>query len=313
MSEEIRPQHLSEYLGQDQIRNSLALSIKAALQRRETLDHVLLTGPPGLGKTTLAQIIAREMHTETHIAFAPSLKAASDLSRTLKQLNEGDVLFIDELHRLHPAMEECLYTAMEDFTAPVTTYQGSQVMIELPRFTLVGATTRPGLLTQPLRNRFGIIGQLDFYSEAHLISICQRSAEVLGLTIDYSGMKEIARRARGTPRVINRLLRRVGDFAMIHCKGEVIDQWIADAALNFNGIDSLGLERVDRDYLQLLVEKYNGGPVGLITLASTLNQEKDSLEEVTEPYLLRLGFIDRTPRGRVATELAWKHLKGSKQ
>jgi holliday junction DNA helicase RuvB len=312
MSEEIRPQHLSEYHGQDQVRNALALAIRAAMQKSAILDHVLLIGPPGLGKTTLAQIIANEMHSKLHTIFGPSVKTGEELNRALKQLSEGDVLFIDELHRLAPAIEETLYTAMEDFTAPTKTYHGALVMLDLPRFTLVGATTRPGLITRPLRDRFGIIANMEFYSEAALTEITQRSAEVLKLTLAYSGAQEIARRSRGTPRVANRLLRRVRDFAGVHCAGEVIDQWLADKALEFNGVDNLGLDIADRKYLDLVVNKYNGGPVGLVTLASVLNEEKDSLEEVIEPYLLRIGFIDRTPRGRVATESAYKYMQQRK-
>jgi Holliday junction DNA helicase RuvB len=306
---EIRPQSLNEYQGQDAVRNNLALSIRAAMQRRAVLDHVLLIGPPGLGKTTLAGIIANEMHAEIKQAFAPSIKTADDLARVLKTLNEGDVLFIDELHRLAPVIEETLYTAMEDYTTTVKTYSGSQVSIELPRYTLVGATTRPGLVSKPLRDRFGIVGHLEFYSDTMITKIVQRSADVLKLMIGYDAASEIAKRSRGTPRVANRLLRRVGDFAAVHCPGEVIDRWLAEKALDFNGVDSLGLDRIDCAYLDLLVNKYNGGPVGLVTLTSVLNEEKDSLEEVIEPYLLRIGFIDRTPRGRVATEKAFKHVQ----
>lgn len=306
---EIRPQRLTEYAGQDQVRNALALSIRAAIERKAILDHVLLIGPPGLGKTTLAAIIANEMQSELHTVFGPSVKSGEELNRTLKQLQEGDVLFIDELHRLAPAIEETLYTALEDFQTPTKTFHGAPVMIELPRFTMVGATTRPGLVTQPLRNRFGIICNMEFYADDPLIAIVKRSAEVLSLVIDHGGAREIARRSRGTPRIANRLLRRVGDFASVHCKGEVIDEWIADKALAFNGVDTLGLDTIDRKYLDLVVNKYNGGPVGLVTLASVLNEEKDSLEEVIEPFLLRIGFIDRTPRGRVATEKAYKHLQ----
>lgn len=306
---EIRPQRLTEYHGQDNARNQLGLSIRAAIQRRAVLDHVLLIGPPGLGKTTLARIIANEMQTDIKIAFAPTIKTGNELARTLKTLNEGDVLFIDEIHRLAPAIEETIYTALEDFTTPIQTHNGQQVMIDLPRFTMVGATTRPGLITQALRSRFGITAHLEFYSDEMITMICQRSAKVLGLVMDTHAAGEIARRSRGTPRIANRLIRRVGDFASVHCPGEVIDKMIAERALDFNGVDTLGLTRVDREYLDLLVNKYNGGPVGLVTLTSVLNEEKDSLEEVIEPYLLRIGFIDRTARGRVATDKAYKHVQ----
>ena len=306
--EEIRPDKLADYAGQETVRESLELYISAALKRKASLDHVLLTGPPGLGKTTLAHIIANEMMAPLHTAFAPTIKDRSDVAKLLTNLAEGDVLFIDEIHRLSPLVEETLYAAMEDYKLDLLTKDGRTFMTELPRFTLIGATTRPGLVSQPLQNRFGIIGQLDFYSPETLNDICWRSSQVLGIEILPAGSKEIAKRSRGTPRITNRLLRRVGDYASVKHQGQAITCEIANAALEFIGVDSLGLDKNDRALLITIIEKFSGGPVGVMTLATALNEEKDNIEEVIEPYLMRLGFLDRTPRGRTITKAACDHL-----
>lgn len=310
----LRPQVLSEYIGQEGVREKMNLFIQAAKQRGDALDHVLLAGPPGLGKTTLAQIIAHEMGTQIHVVTGPTVEKKGDLAAVLTNLQPGDVLFIDEIHRLHMSIEEVLYGAMEDFKLDLIIGQGPSartLRIDLPRFTLVGATTRTGLLSSPLRGRFGVEMRLDFYSPQELAQIVSRSAGLLGLKIDDAGAVEVANRARGTPRVANRLIRRVRDYAQVTLKsvdGFTITQKLASEALNLFEIDHCGLDPMDRKLMTALIEKFDGGPVGIETLASVLSEERGTIEEVYEPYLVQQGFIQRTPRGRVATALAFTHL-----
>ena len=306
----LRPQRLSEFIGQQQARANLTVFIEAAKSRKEALDHVLLVGPPGLGKTTLAQIVARELGVNFRATSGPVIAKAGDLAALLTNLEERDVLFIDEIHRLNPAVEEVLYPAMEDFQLDLIIGEGPaarSVKIDLAPFTLVGATTRAGLLTNPLRDRFGIPVRLNFYSEAELEKIVNRGARVLGLSITGDGANEIARRARGTPRIAGRLLRRVRDFAHVG-KSDKIDRKLADSALIELEVDAAGLDAMDRRYLTVIAENYGGGPVGVETLAAALSEPRDAIEEIIEPFLIQKGFLQRTPRGRLITGHAFKHL-----
>ncbi len=305
----LRPQRLDEYIGQEQVRKSLSIFIQAALRRREPLDHVLFHGFPGLGKTTLCYIIANEMGAGIKVTSGPVIEKQGDLAAILTSLQEGDVLFIDEIHRLNHVVEEILYPAMEDFQLDLIIGQGPgarSVKMDLPKFTLVGATTRTGLLTPPLRDRFGVVLRLDFYTPEELVTIVQRSARILGLQIDPAGALELGKRSRGTPRIANRLLRRVRDFAEVG--GHIIvDAHVANEALNLLGVDQLGLDDMDRRVMLTIIDKFEGGPIGLETLATVVCEEKNTLEDVYEPFLIQSGFLQRTPRGRVATTRAYEH------
>ena len=306
----LRPQFLNEYIGQEKIRKNLKIYIDAAKLRKESLDHVLFYGPPGLGKTTLCNIIANEMGTNLKVTSGPAIEKPGDMAAILNNLNEGDVLFVDEIHRLNRQVEEVLYPAMEDFAIDIIIGKDAgarSIRLDLPRFTLVGATTRAGLLTAPLRDRFGVVQKLEFYTTEELKEIVKRSSIVLGVEIDESGAVEIARRSRGTPRLANRLLKRVRDFAQVKYNG-VIDKKVADYALDTLDADKLGLDNNDRMILLTIIEKFGGGPVGLNTLSAAIGEDAGTLEEVYEPYLLMNGLINRTPGGRVATENAYIHL-----
>ena len=306
----LRPQFLNEYIGQDKIRKNLKIYIDAAKLRKESLDHVLFYGPPGLGKTTLCNIIANEMGTNLKVTSGPAIEKPGDMAAILNNLNEGDVLFVDEIHRLNRQVEEVLYPAMEDFAIDIVIGKEAgarSIRLDLPKFTLVGATTRAGLLTAPLRDRFGVVQKLEFYTTDELKEIVMRSSMVLGVEIDESGAVEIARRSRGTPRLANRLLKRVRDFAQVNYNG-VIDKKVADYALDILDVDKLGLDNNDRMILLTIIEKFGGGPVGLNTLSAALGEDAGTLEDVYEPYLLMNGLINRTPGGRVATENAYIHL-----
>ena len=305
----LRPQLLREYIGQKKVKDNLGIFIKAARARNEALDHVLLNGPPGLGKTTLGGIIAREMEAQIKSTAGPVIEKAGDLAALLTNLEEGDVLFIDEIHRLHPAIEEILYPAMEDFELDLVIGQGPSarsVKLDLPRFTLIGATTRPGLITAPLRGRFGINFHLDFYPVEDLKIIVERSAAILNAKIETEGAMAIAQRSRGTPRIANRLLRRVRDYAEVEHDG-VITVAVATDALNRMEVDTFGLDEVDRKLLLTIIEKFNGGPVGVGTISAAINEEKEAIEEIYEPYLIQIGFLNRTPRGRVVTQATYDH------
>jgi holliday junction DNA helicase RuvB len=305
----LRPRTLDDYIGQDHVRENLQVSIAAAKQRGEALDHVLLYGPPGLGKTTLAYVIATELGVAIRSTAGPVIEKAGDLAAILTNLQEREVLFIDEVHRMQPAIEETLYPAMEDYVLDIMIGQGPgarSVKMPLQPYTLVGATTRTGLLTSPLRARFGIVHRLDYYSEHDIEEIVRRSARILGVPIDDDAAVEIARRSRGTPRVANRLLRRVRDFAQVRAEGH-ITKTVADDALRLLEVDARGFDEIDRRLLRTIIDKFGGGPVGVGTLAAAMSEEKDTIEEIYEPFLIQIGFLDRTPRGRVATARAYEY------
>lgn len=306
----LRPQTLQEYIGQHKAKEILSIYIEAAKQRKDSLDHVLFYGPPGLGKTTLAGIIANEMGVNMKVTSGPAIEKPGEMAAILNNLQEGDVLFIDEIHRLNRQVEEVLYPAMEDFAIDIMIGKGTtarSVRLDLPKFTLVGATTRVGMLTAPLRDRFGVVQHLEFYSLEELMLIIQHSARVLQVEIDEMGAMELARRSRGTPRLANRILRRVRDFAQVRFDGKITLE-VANTALDLLDVDKLGLDQTDRNLLFTMIEKFNGGPVGLDTLAAAVGEDSGTIEEVYEPYLIKNGLINRTPRGRVVTELTYQHL-----
>ena len=307
----LRPKTLDDYLGQEKTKEQLKIFIEAAKSRNEPLDHVLLYGPPGLGKTTLSSIIANEMGVNLRITSGPAIERAGDLAAILTNLNENDVLFIDEIHRINRTVEEVLYPAMEDYCLDIIIGKGPSarsIRLDLPKFTLIGATTRAGMLTNPLRDRFGVICKLDYYTVDELTKIVIRSAEILGAEIEVGGAIEIARRSRGTPRIANRLLKRVRDYAQVRANGDITNE-VADQALELLGVDSLGLDYVDEKLLMTIIQKFTGGPVGLDTLAASIGEDRNTIEDVYEPYLLQLGFLNRGPRGRIAMPLAYEHLK----
>lgn len=306
----LRPRTLNDYVGQDKVKENLKIFIEAAKKREEPLDHTLLYGPPGLGKTTLSNIIANEMNTNIRITSGPAIEKPGDLAALLTNLSQGDVLFIDEIHRLNRSVEEILYPAMEDFSLDIIIGKGPSarsIRLDLPKFTLVGATTKAGNISSPLRDRFGIINRLELYSIPDLKFIVKRSAGILKIDITENGAEEIAKRSRGTPRIANRLLKRVRDFAQVESDGTITDE-IADKALNSLDIDKLGLDNIDRLMLNTIIKKFAGGPVGLETLAASIGEDVNTIEDVYEPYLMQIGFLNRTPRGRMATREAYKHM-----
>ncbi|MCI9015633.1 MAG: Holliday junction branch migration DNA helicase RuvB [Clostridia bacterium] len=306
----LRPKTLNEYIGQDKVKESMKIYIEAAKKRGEPLDHVLLYGPPGLGKTTLSNIISNEMNSNIKITSGPAIEKPGDLAALLTNLSEFDVLFIDEIHRLHKTVEEILYPALEDYTLDIIIGKGPSarsIRLDLPKFTLIGATTKAGSLTTPLRDRFGIVNRLELYNPEQLELIVKRSSTILGVTIDNKASKEIARRSRGTPRIANRILKRVRDYASVLGDGTITLE-IAKIALNKLEIDELGLDEIDRKMLETIILKYKGGPVGVETLAATIGEEVDTIEDVYEPYLMQIGFLSRTPRGRIAMIDSYKHL-----
>lgn len=306
----LRPERLEDYIGQKKIKDNLLVYIEAAKQRNESLDHVLLFGPPGLGKTTLSTIIANEMGVNIKITSGPAIEKPGEMAAILNNLQEGDVLFVDEIHRLNRQVEELMYPAMEDYAIDIIIGKGSaskSIRLDLPRFTLIGATTRAGMLTPPLRDRFGVVNRLEFYTTEELMTIVIRSASVLGVEIDIDGAKEIARRSRGTPRLANRLLKRVRDFAQVKYNGHITLE-VASYALDLLEVDKLGLDQIDRNILSTMIEKFSGGPVGVEAVATTIGEDVGTIEEVYEPFLVQEGLILRTPRGRVVSDLAYQHL-----
>lgn len=310
LEKSLRPRSLDEYIGQEKVKKNLKVFIEAALKRGEPLDHVLLYGPPGLGKTTLATIVAEEMGVNIKVTSGPAIEKTGELAAILSKLSDNDVLFIDEIHRLNKQVEEVLYPAMEDYAIDIIIGKGEQsksIRLNLPKFTLIGATTRAGMLSAPLRDRFGVVNRLDLYNVAELMSIVVRSADVLGVKVDEEGALEIAKRSRGTPRLANRLLKRVRDFAEVEHQGE-IDYNVAKSALDKLDVDGFGLDDTDRNLLNTIIKDFNGGPVGLEVLAAAIGEDSGTIEDVYEPYLIKNGFINRTPRGRTATEKAYKHL-----